>query len=129
MLCSSFNFFFGDFNSSPDSKDKAFVHKLFELKLSEKQQHTIIQGIKEASNYDLLLTENHNSQVQQQAALALFSMSNVDSFLPWLDQLEYGLLSTDIKQRCEHNYQRWGWHWPQPLSDNGKKMAMDYPFW
>ena len=115
-----------EFFSNIDSNEKYFVRKLTELELSEKEKQNIVEGLKEAGNFELLstlLVESADQKIREYASYALFRMSKLEGFFDFLDSMESGILDTDTKKVIDHEFSEWGWNWNFPKTENGKKST------
>ena len=108
-------------------RGKLFIHRLFSMKLSLNEKNEIINGLKESGNYEILssiLIEQSDLRIKEIVSMALFTMSKLDGFIEFLDNVEIGLLNKDIKEIINQKYLEWGWNWNLPNSESGKKIAI-----
>ncbi|MEM9824341.1 MAG: NACHT domain-containing protein, partial [Bacteroidota bacterium] len=104
-----------------------FIQKIIDLYPTEKEQGDIIEGLKEAGQFNLLgeLLINHQERrIKDLAAFALVQMSRLEGFHRFLDTARFELLNRELKSIVEHQYKEWGWPWDNPETENGKKMAV-----
>ena len=83
------------------SRGKFFIHRLFAMDLSFVEKKEIINGLKEAGDFELLgslLIESKDPQIKKTASMALFTMSKLDGFFEFLDSIEIDLLNKDSKE-------------------------------
>lgn len=109
------------------SRSKYFIHKLFSLNLSLEEKRDIIEGLKEAGNFEILgslLIENRDEKIRQLSAYALFRMSKLGGFFEYLDDAEIGLLDDMTEQLINEKFIKWDWKWNSPKTENGRKMAI-----
>jgi hypothetical protein len=115
-----------EFFSKLGATEKYFIHKLFSLDLPLDEKRKMIDGLKEAGNFDLLaylLIENNEEPVRELAAWALFRMSKLAGFNEFLDRTETGLLDRKTKSDIDAKYKEWGWRWQFPRTESGQKLA------
>lgn len=109
------------------SKGKFFIHKLFSMNLPESRMKQIIEGLREAGNFEVLghlLLESRDETVRELAAYALYRMSRPKEFFDFLDSMEIGLLDEETKKIVDAQYKKWGgWNRRYPLTDSGGRMA------
>lgn len=109
------------------SRGKYFIHKLFSLDLSINKKREIIEGIREAGNFEILgslLIESRDAKIRQLSAYALFRMSKLDGFFEYLDNAEIGLLDDVTVKLLDEKFIEWDWKWNSPKTENGKKIAI-----
>lgn len=115
-----------EFFSKLGATEKYFIHKLFSLDLPLSEKGKMIDGLKEAGNFDLLghlLIEDTVEPVRKLAAWALFRMSKLAGFYEFLDRTETGLLDGKTKSNIDFKYKEWGWRWDLPRTGSGQKLA------
>jgi hypothetical protein len=116
-----------DFFSKTGEKDRILIHKIIESKIPNDTKANIIEGLRNASNFEILLSlliENKEEHIRKNAAYGLLRMSKLDGFNTFLDNYNINLLDNKTNQIIESKYKEWGWRWKFPVTENGKKMAI-----
>ncbi|MFT4925571.1 MAG: hypothetical protein ACI8WB_001664 [Phenylobacterium sp.] len=115
------------FFSSFGEDTKGFVYKVLAIELSEQDKQDIIEGLKDSGKLDILgslLIENSDIEIKRLAAYALFRMSGLKGFFSYLDGIELGLLSSNLKAQLGNKFNEWGWSGDKLQTDAGKQMAI-----
>jgi hypothetical protein len=116
-----------EFLSRISVKDKSFINKLFSTNLSMEDKRNLIEGLKEAGNFEILghlMMENKDREIREIAAYKLLWMSKLDGFYNFLDNTDIGYMDKETEMMIDDKFKEWGWRWELPSTENGKKMAV-----
>ncbi|MCP4694261.1 MAG: hypothetical protein GY859_39875, partial [Desulfobacterales bacterium] len=97
------------------------------MNLPASKMEQIIEGLKEAGNFEVLghlVLESRDEAVRELAAYALYRMSRPKEFFNFLDTMEIGLLDEETRETIDGKYKEWGgWTKRYPSTDSGRRMA------